>query len=475
LRVSRANPRYFADDRGRPVYLTGSHTWRNFQDSGLTDPPPRFDYEAYLDFLQAYHHNFFRLWVLEQATGSTEIVAAYHYEPSAYARSGPGVARDGKPRFDVTRFNDAYFARLRQRVARAGERGMYVSVMLFDGFSIERKGNCAGNPWDGHPFNRDNNVNGVDGDPGRTGEGRATHTLAVPAVTAAQDAYVRRVVDTVNDLDNVLFEISNESRPDSRAWQYRLIDELKAYEATKPKQHPVGMTVPYPDGDNAVLFASHADWVSPNPGRPFMLDPVLQWLPYAVPVLDRLMHYRTWQGLYTENPPAADGRKVIVTDTDHLWGNGGDATWVWQSFMRGLNPLFMDSYVGDDVGTGVPTKYDPLAPRWVALRQALGDARRFAERIDLATMAPRGELSSTGYCLAGGAPGRPEYLVLSSSRRPVSVDLSAHAGPFTVEWFEPVTGRTLAGGTVAGGERRTFSNPFGVGDAVLYLVGTRAR
>ena len=31
------------------------------------------------------------------------------------------------------------------------------------------------------------------------------------AITALQEAYVRKVVDTVNDLDNVLYEISNES------------------------------------------------------------------------------------------------------------------------------------------------------------------------------------------------------------------------------------------------------------------------
>ena len=47
---------------------------------------------------------------------------------------------------------------------------------------------------------------------------------------------------------------------------------------------------------------------------------------------------------YQIDPPAADGRKVILTDTDHLWGIGGDVAWVWKSFLRGLNPIFMDPY-----------------------------------------------------------------------------------------------------------------------------------
>ena len=53
----------------------------------------------------------------------------------------------------------------------ARERGIYVIVMLFDGWSVERKGDGE-NPWDGHPFNRANNINGVDGDLNHDGSGR---------------------------------------------------------------------------------------------------------------------------------------------------------------------------------------------------------------------------------------------------------------------------------------------------------------
>jgi hypothetical protein len=62
LRVCPTNARYFADRSGKAVYLTAAHTWANLQDLGFTDPPPAFDYPAYLDFLQKHHHNFIRLW-----------------------------------------------------------------------------------------------------------------------------------------------------------------------------------------------------------------------------------------------------------------------------------------------------------------------------------------------------------------------------------------------------------------------------
>ena len=122
-----------------------------------------------------------------------------------YQRPGPGKARDGKPKFDLSRFNQGYFDRMRARVRAAGDDGIYVSVMLFNGFSIEGKGNVGGDPWQGHPLNPANNVNGLDGG-GSTG----VHTLSSRAVTAIQEDYVRKVIDTVNDCDNVLYEISNE-------------------------------------------------------------------------------------------------------------------------------------------------------------------------------------------------------------------------------------------------------------------------
>lgn len=56
-----------------------------------------------------------------------------------------------------------------------------------------------------------NNINGINGDANGDGRGTNVHTLSDPAVTRLQEAYVRHVIDAVGDLDNVLYEISNES------------------------------------------------------------------------------------------------------------------------------------------------------------------------------------------------------------------------------------------------------------------------
>src|SRR5262249_26510508 len=98
LRQDRVNPRYFSDDLGHIVYLTGSHTWQSLRDRGLTDPPAAFDYTAYLDFLAAHNHNFFRLWTWEQPhswNNNTDNMLRF-FTPFPWLRSGPGTASDGK-------------------------------------------------------------------------------------------------------------------------------------------------------------------------------------------------------------------------------------------------------------------------------------------------------------------------------------------------------------------------------------------
>ncbi len=139
LRVNPSNSHYFVDDTGRAVYLTGSHTWSNLQDTGVGDPPPVFDYAAYLDFLNDHHQNFFRLYVQEQTIYGPWLDAEIRFAPHPYARTGPGTALDGKPKFDLTQFNQAFFDRMRERLQQAGKHGIYVSVMLFNGWSIDRK------------------------------------------------------------------------------------------------------------------------------------------------------------------------------------------------------------------------------------------------------------------------------------------------------------------------------------------------
>ncbi len=142
LRVSAKNPRYFCDASGRPILLVGSHTWNSLVDMGRSDPPEAFDFAAYLDFLIRYGHNFIRLWAWDSTTWDTRANGRlgkdfiHHAAPLPWLRTGPGEALDGRPKFDLKQFDPAYFERLRTRVNAAGQRGIYVSVMLFEGWGL---------------------------------------------------------------------------------------------------------------------------------------------------------------------------------------------------------------------------------------------------------------------------------------------------------------------------------------------------
>lgn len=429
LRVSSTNTRYFASDNGKVIFLAGSHTWDNRQDMGTNI----FDYARYLNLLQQYNHNFIRFWVWEQPKGITTwpdpAKPLDSLTPEIFVRIGPAMASDGNFKFDVTKYNAAHFDRLRQRVIEAGNRGIYVSLMLFNGWSVKKKAGGA-NPWVYHPFNKSNNINGIDGDPNNDQSGAETHSLQIPAVTQVQEAYIRKVIDTVNDLDNVLYEISNESDSDSQSWQYHMINYIKNYEGTKPKQHPVGMTATFPNGSNDSLFDSPADWVSPT----------------------------DQDGSYKDNIPSTEGKKVIISDTDHLWGIGGDRVWAWKSFTRGLNLLYMDPWDGQFI----PVKSNS------DLRANLGYIVTFASQMNLAKMIPQGSLSSTGYCLANTMPPESEYLIYSPSGGNVKVNLSSAMGVLSVEWFNPSNGLITGGTKTIGGGTRTFVPPFN-GDAILYI------
>jgi hypothetical protein len=432
LRVLKSNLRYFTDDSGKAIYLAGSHQWHNFQDNGHRlpqgkDPPEAFDYDGYLEFLQKHHHNFFRLWRWETPKWADEQPKGVvkYCQPHPWARIGPGEAKDGKAKFDLTKFDDVYFDRLRQRVKAAGDKGIYVSIMLFEGWEVQFT-----DAWKCHPFNGPNNVNEIDTT--ADGKGLAYYTLRDTSmgkkVLALQEAYVRKVIDTVSDLDNVLYEICNEAGVYSTPWQYHLIKFIKEYEATKPKQHPVGMTFQYPGATNQILYDGPADWVSPNPGND--------------------------KERYRDAPTSEYHGKVIVNDTDHLWGHtGGDSVWVWKRFCRGLNVLFMEELLPS------PTWQD-------SAREGMGQTRQFSDRINLAAMTPADNLSQTGYCLADKGK---EYLVFQAGEKgEFNVNLKDGAGPFTVEWFDVNKGNSLPGKPVQGGGTRTFTTPFG-GPAVLYL------
>src|SRR5262245_19450205 len=94
LKVHPTNPRYFTDGSGQAIFLTGSHTWANFQDIGVV-PLPRFNWPAYLEMMVRHNHNFMRFWHCLQAAYAPWTDGKMLVDPLPYLRTGPGTALDG--------------------------------------------------------------------------------------------------------------------------------------------------------------------------------------------------------------------------------------------------------------------------------------------------------------------------------------------------------------------------------------------
>jgi len=406
LHPLKSNPRYFADGSGRAVYLTGFHTWSNLVDFGRTQPPERFDYSAYLDQLQRDGDNLIRLWAWELPEYRTHD-QTWYTDPQPWLRTGPGEARDGLPRFDLRRLDKRYFDRLRQRVRAANRRGIYVSVMLFEGWESHGAERPLG--WEAHPFAGGNNVNGIAVD--QAGHGLRFFSGTDSRVLALQRDYVRRVVKAVGRLPNVLFEITNEADASATPWQLGMIRFVRHQLATRGVSRPVGMTFEH-DGSNERLYAGPADWVSPG-GHVFLSD-----------------------------PPLADRRKVSLLDTDHLCGVCGDAGFVWEAFTRGYNVLFMDDLTH--------------APAHERARVALGQARVVADAVDLGHLEPSTYGCSTRYCLVSSGS---QYVVYQPDDGPFTLDLPRRRHRYRLDWLSTATGKTANGRIRAGGETK-LTPPF---------------
>ena len=165
LRVHPENPRYFTDDSGKAILLAGSHTWPNLVDMGPSDPPPAFDFDAYLAWLEELRPQL-HAWLdmgadqMGQHTGMKAVQwrnGNHYVAPHPWPRTGPGLASTGRPKFDLEQHNPEYLERICGRACQgAARRVCSCPIMLFEGYGVQFQRDA----WPNHPFNPANNING---------------------------------------------------------------------------------------------------------------------------------------------------------------------------------------------------------------------------------------------------------------------------------------------------------------------------
>jgi hypothetical protein len=222
------NPHYFLF-RGKPTILitSGEHYGAVLNLD--------FDYVKYLETLAKDKLNHTRVWTggpyLEPQgafnIARNTLAPAPNRLISPYARSQqPGFAGGGN-RFDLTRWDEAYFKRLHDFMRHAAKRGIVVEMNLFCPMYEEKQ-------WKLSPYNFSNNINGL-GNVGR-------HDLFTldkhGGLLAIEETMTRKFVEELKGYDNLFFEVINEPYATGvpMNWQEHIAQVIA--DAQKTHRHP---------------------------------------------------------------------------------------------------------------------------------------------------------------------------------------------------------------------------------------------
>ncbi len=234
-----ANPHYYVF-RGRPTILITSAEHYG----ALINK--EFDYVAYLDALKAYGMNYTRIWPGAVIEPVDEYVKGNPVGPKPrslivpWARSNePGYLFGGN-KFDLDKWNPEFFARLKDLIVKAAERGIVVEVCFFNSQYLNR--------WPISPLYYENNIQGV----GKC-DFKDAQTLKHADLVRRESEYVSKITQEVNAYDNVILEICDEPSlftPHAEAgpWVGRLLEVVHDTESKLPKKHLVAQEVQGPIG-----------------------------------------------------------------------------------------------------------------------------------------------------------------------------------------------------------------------------------
>ncbi len=234
IKLHPDNPHYYAWNGQAAILITSAEHYGAVINLD-------FDYVAYLDALKAYGLNYTRIWpgALLEMVG--EFVKDNTMGPRPdrtivpWVRSNlPGYVYGGN-KFDLDQWNPAFFARLKDFIEKAAERGIVVEICFFNSEYTHR--------WPLSPLYYQNNVQGV----GKC-DFKDAQTLKYPDLVERQSQYVAKITREVNSHDNVILEICDEPSlytPHAEAgpWVGRLLEVVHETESSLPKKHLVAQEV----------------------------------------------------------------------------------------------------------------------------------------------------------------------------------------------------------------------------------------
>ncbi len=426
LRVHPENPRYFLwQDRATVLVGSGEHYGAVMNAD--------FDYPKYLATVQRDGLNHTRIFLgdyVERAGAFGIVEDTIAPAPGRllvpWARSDtPGYVGGGN-KFDLDRWDPAFFARLHAFMREAARREIVVEVVLF----------FVGPGWADSPLNPNNNVN-------RTTviDSRRYLTLANGNLLARQEAYCRKIVRELQPYGNLYYNLCNEpwfynqekpgfaSQPPVavKAWIRRVADWVAAEEARLPQPHLLG-----------VDLCNQGTVITPADQAKYFRRLAL----FSV-------HYDANAEILRLNPALP---KILAFNETGFNGTADDAyrTQGWRFLLSGgalYSHLDFSFTVGHEDGTATPrfrgASYDGGGSP--ALRRQLRVLLDFMRSLPVERMQPDngvvvgGADSWSALAWTGHA-----YAVWFPGDGPIAPKVSLPAGTWRAEWVDILSGEVTA-------------------------------
>lgn len=403
------NPHYFTY-RGKPTVLitSGEHYGAVLNLD--------FDYIKYLDELELKGLNLTRTFTgaYVEPAGAFNIVNNTLAPVSGrfispWKRSTVAGYPGGGNKFDLSKWDDAYFARLKSFVAAAQKRGIIVELTFFCPFYDESQ-------WKISPMNAANNINNVGFMPSKD-----VYTLdKSKELLNIQKAMVQKIVNELKAYKNLIYEICNEPYFGgvTMEWQNHIADIIKETETGFKHSHLISQNI----ANNTLKIKD------PHP---------------EVSVFN--FHYAT--------PPVAVSQNYylnkVIGDNETGFNGSADETYRMQGWLFILaggalyNNLDYSFAPGMENGTFVYPEKQPGGGS-TALRQQLSYLKNFMARLDFIRMRPdvsfiTGALPK-GTQIQGLSEVGKQYAVYLHSDKKIDLELNLPAGSYNTTWMNTLSG-----------------------------------
>lgn len=412
----------------------------------LTDSMLRFGYPA-------FEHNF-GLWYdrrrdRHDADRRTDANVVPPFLEQPWARSTEGTAWDGLPKYDLTKYNQWYFDRLKQFADLCDRKG---TILLHCDYMqhalLEIPPHYVDFPW--RPVNCLQDT----GMPDNVPAANVFYDVSNPVRRALHRDYIRHCLDVLGYNTNVVFLCSEEYTGPLSFMEFWL-DTIAQWEEEKGHDVHVCLSATKDVVDAIMADPMRSKMISTIDLRSWWYEPDGRLL---APEGGKEVAGR-YAGAVSRTTPTQIHRQVTEYRRKHpaqalILGVPGTRQHAWAALMGGASLLVGQLPYPDQAD---PAEY--ISPELCRAIQPTYDFVRNHLASELPRMSPQDDLVKADratWCLADVDR---TYLVYSTAATSFQVDLSAATASFKTFWFDPRTGTLRQSSTVKGGEEREFQVP----------------